>query len=146
MKRFKAAVIGGSGYGGAEIIRRLLIHPDVELIRVASIDFVGEPLGAAHFNLEQLSDLTFQNLSAADAARGMDVVFLALPHKVTAQKVPEILPTGARIIDLSGDFRLQDPAAYRQFYGVDHPHPELLGEFVYGLPELNRERIRQARC
>src|SRR5689334_5659156 len=65
MKRFKAAVIGGSGYGGAEIIRRLLLHPDVELCRVASIDYVGEPLGAAHFHLEGLSELTFENLAPA---------------------------------------------------------------------------------
>ena len=89
-KRFKAAVIGGSGYGGAELIRRLLIHPDVELVRVASIDYVGEALGAVHLSLERMTDLRFENISPAEAARGMDVVFLALPHKVTAQKVPEI--------------------------------------------------------
>ncbi|HJZ86138.1 MAG TPA: N-acetyl-gamma-glutamyl-phosphate reductase [Polyangia bacterium] len=146
MKRFKAAVIGGSGYGGAELIRRLLVHPEVELSRVASIDYVGQPFGGAHFNLEGLSDLRFENLTPAEAARGMDVVFLALPHKVTAQKVPEILPSGARIIDLSGDFRLQDAAAYHTFYGAEHPCPQLLREFVYGLPELNRDRIRRARC
>jgi N-acetyl-gamma-glutamyl-phosphate reductase len=145
MKRFKAAVIGGSGYGGAELIRRLLMHPEVELSRVASIDYVGQPLGAVHLNLEHRTDLRFVNLTPADAASGMDVVFLALPHKVTAEKVPEILPTGARIIDLSGDFRLQDPASYRTYYGAEHPHPELLPRFVYGLPELRREQLRSAR-
>jgi N-acetyl-gamma-glutamyl-phosphate reductase len=146
-KKFKAAVIGGSGYGGAELIRRLLIHPDVELARVSSIDYVGEPLGAVHLSLERMTDLKFENLTPADAAKGMDVVFLALPHKVTAQKVPEILSqTQARIVDLSGDFRLRDAAAYKKYYGVDHPHPEMLGSFVYGLPELNREAIRKARC
>ena len=146
-RKFKAAVIGGSGYGGAELIRRLLVHPDVELVRVASIDYVGEPLGSVHLSLERLSELRFENLAPAEAARGMDIVFLALPHKVTAQKVPEILSgTSARIVELSGDFRLRDAAAYKKYYGVDHPHPELLGTFVYGLPELNREAIRQARC
>ncbi len=144
-KRWKAAVIGSSGYGGAELIRRLLIHPQVELVRVASVDYVGEPLSAAHPNLEGATDLVFENLSPADAARGMDVVLLGLPHKVSAHKVPEILATGARIVDLSGDFRLRSAEAYQRYYGIEHPSKELLGTFVYGLPELNRERIRQAR-
>jgi len=145
-KRFRAAVMGGSGYGGAEMIRRLLLHPDVELARVASVDFIGEPLGAAHPSLEGRTDLVFQDLSPAAAAEGMDVMLLALPHKVTAHKVPEIaaLPS-VKIVDMSGDFRLQDPAAYEKYYGQKHPHPGLLPGFVYGLPELNRERIRKAR-
>lgn len=144
-KQWKAAVIGGSGYGGGEIIRRLVLHPDVELVRVASIDYVGEPVSAAHPNLEGLCELRFENLEAKDAARGMDLVFLGLPHKVSAHKVEEIIPTGARIVDLSGDFRLKDLAAYERYYATKHPAPQLLGEFVYGLPELNRERIRGAR-
>ena len=143
-KRFKAAVIGGSGYGGAEMIRRLLMHPDVDLVRVASIDAVGEPVGAVHPNLEGV-DLRFENLTPAEAARGCDVALLALPHKVTAAKVPELLAAGVAIVDMSGDFRLRDAAVYKQFYGADHPHPELLGTFVYGLPELNRDAIRKAR-
>jgi len=147
MKRFKAAVVGGSGYGGAELIRRLLLHPAIELVRVASVDHVGEPLSSAHPNLEGRTDLVFENLSPAEAAEGMDVVLLGLPHKVSAHKVPEIIGTGARIVDLSGDFRLSDPATYARFYGAEHPFPEMLRErsFVYGLPELNREAIRKAR-
>jgi len=145
MKRYKAAVIGGSGYGGAELIRRLLLHPHVELVRVASVDYVGEPLSAAHPNLEGHSDLRFENLSATEAARGCDVVLLALPHKVTAEKVAELWPTGVRILDLSGDFRLKSPASYQRYYGATHPAPELLAEAVYGLPELNRDQIRDAR-
>jgi len=145
-KRFRAAVMGGSGYGGAEMIRRLLLHPDVELARVASVDFIGEPLGAAHPSLEGRTDLVFQDLSPAVAADGMDVVLLGLPHKVAAHKVPEIaaLPS-VKIVDMSGDFRLQDPAAYEKYYGQKHPHPKFLPDFVYGLPELNREKIRKAR-
>ncbi|MBI3070531.1 MAG: N-acetyl-gamma-glutamyl-phosphate reductase [Deltaproteobacteria bacterium] len=145
-KRFKAAVIGGSGYGGAELIRRLLIHPDVELVRVASVDFVGEPLGAAHPNLDSMTDLRFENLAPRDAVAGCDIALLALPHKVTAAKVPELLATCVKIVDMSGDFRLRDAAAYERYYGAKHPHPDLLGTFVYGLPELNREKIRVARC
>ena len=141
-KRFKAAIIGGSGYGGGEMIRRLLLHPEVELARVASIDYVGESVAAAHPNLAGFTDLRFEDLSAAEAAQGMDVVLLGLPHKVSAHKIPEILPTGAKIVDLSGDFRLSDVAAYEKFYATTHPAPELLDTFVYGLPELNRARIK----
>src|SRR5687767_6313753 len=146
MKRFKAAVIGGSGYGGAELIRRLLLHPEVELVRVASVDHVGQPLGAAHPSLTGRTPLRFENLAPAAAAAGCDVALLGLPHKVSAQIAPELLATGVKIVDMSGDFRLRDAAAYKRWYGAEHPHPELLGRFVYGLPELNREAIRAARA
>src|SRR6187431_2743411 len=144
-KRFKAAIIGGSGYGGAEMARRLLMHPDVELVRVASIDHVGEPLGAVHPNLDGATDLRFEDLTPAEAARGCDVALLALPHKVTAAKVPELCELGVKIVDMSGDFRLKDVAAYEKYYGTKHPCPELLPRFVYGLPELNRRAIQQAK-
>jgi LysW-gamma-L-alpha-aminoadipyl-6-phosphate/LysW-L-glutamyl-5-phosphate reductase len=145
-KRFKAAILGGSGYGGAEIMRRLLRHPHVELARVASVDSVGERVSSVHFSLEGQTDLRFENLSPADAAKGMDVVLLGLPHKVSAEKVPEIMASGARIVDLSGDFRLRDATIYKRYYGAPHPHAELLdGRFVYGLPELNREAIEKAK-
>jgi LysW-gamma-L-alpha-aminoadipyl-6-phosphate/LysW-L-glutamyl-5-phosphate reductase len=144
-KRFKAAIIGGSGYGGAELARRLLMHPDVELVRVASIDHVGEPLGAVHPNLDGATDLVFEDLAPAEAARGCDVALLALPHKVTAAKVPELIAAGVKIVDMSGDFRLRDLSLYEKFYGAKHPHPDLLGKFVYGLPELNRAAIKQAK-
>ncbi len=145
-KRFRAAVIGGTGYGGAELIRRLLIHPDVELIRVASVDLVGEPLSAADPALEQRTDLTFEGITPAEAARGVDVVLLGLPHRVSAQHVPSLaaLP-GLKVVDMSGDFRLKDAASYAAHYGAVHPCPELLGQFVYGLPELNRSLIQGAR-
>jgi LysW-gamma-L-alpha-aminoadipyl-6-phosphate/LysW-L-glutamyl-5-phosphate reductase len=146
VRRFQAAVIGGSGYGGGEMIRRLLMHPRVELVRVSSLDFVGEPLAAAHPNLERMTELVFEQLPPEEVAAGMDVVLLGLPHKVSAEVVPKLLPLGVKIVDMSGDFRLRDPLAYERYYGKRHPCPELLPEFVYGLPELFRERIRQSRC
>jgi N-acetyl-gamma-glutamyl-phosphate reductase len=145
-KRFKAAVIGGSGYGGAELVRRLILHPEVELVRVASVDYVGEPLAAAHPNLEGRTSLRFEALAPGEAAKGMDVVLLGLPHKVSAQKMPELMDSGARIVDLSGDFRLRDKDVYARYYGAEHPCPKLLdGTFVYGLPELSRNAIRGAK-
>jgi [amino group carrier protein]-6-phospho-L-2-aminoadipate/5-phospho-L-glutamate reductase len=113
MARYKAAVIGGSGYGANEIIRRLLVHPDVELIRVASIDYVDQPLGAPHPNLEGLSNLRLENIEPEEAARGADVVLLGLPHTVSARYVQRLVAAGVpKIVDLSGDFRLKDIAAY----------------------------------
>jgi len=146
MKRFKAVVIGGTGYGGAEMIRRLLIHPDVDLIRVVAVDHVGEPLGAVHPPLTGRSALRFENIPPAEAAQGCDVALLGLPHRVSAQHALGILQAGAKVVDMSGDFRLRDPAAYATYYGAAHPHPEALGTFVYGLPELNRAAIRTARA
>src|SRR5439155_149761 len=102
MKRFKAAVMGGSGYGGAELIRRLLLHPDVELVRVASVDFVGERLSDAHPTLEGATDLRFEKLPAEEVARGVDVVLLGLPHRVSAIEAPKLVATGVRIVDRAG--------------------------------------------
>ncbi|HEX4622730.1 MAG TPA: N-acetyl-gamma-glutamyl-phosphate reductase [Myxococcaceae bacterium] len=147
MARLKAVLIGGTGYGGAEILRRLLFHPHVQVARVTAADNIGKPVGSVHLNLAGLTDLVFEQVPAREAVAGMDVAFLAMPHKTTAKVVQEILPSGVRIVDLSGDFRLRDPAAYAKYYGVEHPAPELLreGAFAYGLPELDRAAIAKAR-
>src|SRR3954469_17577913 len=112
MKRFRAAVIGGSGYGGAELIRRLLIHPEVELVRVASVDYVGQPLGAAYPPLTGRTALHFEDLAPGAAAADGAVALLALPPKGSAGKAPELLAPRAKIVDMSGDFRLRDLASY----------------------------------
>src|SRR5574341_1896414 len=133
-KRFRAAVMGGTGYGGAEMIRRLLVHPEVELARVASVDLVGEPLGAAHLSLEGASELRFENLEPLQVAEGVDVVLSGLPHRVSAEKVGALARDGrVKVVDMSGDYRLRDAAAYERWYGARHPHPERLDVFVYGL-------------
>ena len=143
-KQFKAAVVGGTGYGGAELIRLLLAHPSVELGRVSSIDRVDEPLEAVHLNLTN-TGLTFEEIPLAEAADGMDVVFLGLPHKVSSTLAPAIEQLDAKVIDLSGDYRLKSKEAYLEFYGEEHPHQQHLdGRWVFGLPELYREQIRQA--
>ena len=143
-ERIRAAVIGGTGYGGAELIRQLLHHPSVDLVRVTSIDRVDEPLEAVHLNLTA-TGLTFQNIPPVDAAKDVDVVFLALPHKVSATMAAELKQVDARIIDLSGDFRLRDADQYAKYYGLEHPNPEELdGRWVYGLPELNAAQIKGA--
>ncbi len=143
--RFRAAVVGGTGYGGAELIRLLLAHPSVELARVSSIDRVGEPLEAVHINLND-TGLKFEEIPLQEAGSGVDAVFLGLPHKVSSSLAPELEKLDARVIDLSGDYRLKDADVYARFYGQQHPYPEQLdGRWVFGLPELYRDQIADAR-
>lgn len=142
--RFRAAVVGGTGYGGAELIRLLLGHPVVALSRVSSIDEVGKPLEAVHLNLHQ-TGLTFEEIPLSEAADGCDVVFLGLPHKVSCTLAPQLQQLSCKVIDLSGDFRLKDKDIYAQYYGHEHPYPEHLdGRWTFGLPELYRDEIKQA--
>ena len=138
----KATIVGGSGYVGGELLRLLLGHPDVEVAQVTSDTMAGKSVTRAHPNLRKSTILRF--VPHADR-RPADVTFLATPHGQSMGSMPEILSTGGLVIDLSADFRLRDPAAYPTYYGTDHPHPDLLGEAVYGLPELHREELRAAR-
>jgi N-acetyl-gamma-glutamyl-phosphate/LysW-gamma-L-alpha-aminoadipyl-6-phosphate reductase len=123
----------------------LLIHPDVELVRVCSIDHVGEPLSSAHPHLEGVTDLTFEALAPAKGAADVDVVLLGLPHTASIGVVEALLDSNVKIIDMSGAFRVKDLAAYARYYGGAHPRPELVEQFVYGLPELYRDKIRATR-
>jgi N-acetyl-gamma-glutamyl-phosphate reductase common form len=145
MAKAKVVLLGASGFAGAELLRRLLRHPAAEVIRVGSKDHVGQNVAAAHPNLEGATSLVFQDLPAADAIAGADVVLMGLPVAASLEVVAAAEQSGARIIDMSGAFRVPDVAAFARYYGQPHPRPELLGQFVYGLPELNRDRIRGAR-
>lgn len=141
----KVALIGGAGYGAAEILRHLIVRDDVEILRIASKDLVGQRIGEVHRTLEGFSDLVLEDLPPAEAAAGADLVFLAMPHKVTAAVALQLFDSGVRIIDLSGDFRLRNLEDYERDYAPGHPCPDRLGTFVYGMPELHRERIRDAQ-
>jgi N-acetyl-gamma-glutamyl-phosphate reductase len=134
----RAGILGASGYGGAELFRRLSHHPAVELTGFASRQFLGRPLGEGWPQLAGLTDATFS--SDDDVIAGADVLFFATPHAVTAPLVARARAAGKGVIDLSADFRL-DPAAFRQWYGVEHAHPELWSEARYGLVELHRREL-----
>lgn len=145
MSRTKVSILGGAGFGAAELLRHLVVRDDVEVLRVASKDHVGEPVGKVHRTLEGFSDLVLEDLPPKEAARGADFVFLGMPHKATAAVALELFDEDVRIIDLSGDFRLRNLEDYERDYAPGHPCPERLGTFVYGLPELFREKIKGAK-
>jgi N-acetyl-gamma-glutamyl-phosphate reductase len=145
MAKARIVLLGASGFAGAELLRRLLRHPAAEVTRVVAKDHVGKNVAAAHPNLEGATDLVFQDLPAAQAIAGADVVMMGLPVGASLEVVAAAEQTGARLIDMSGAFRVPNAAAFERYYGMPHPRPELLGKFVYGLPELNREKIRAAR-
>ncbi len=137
----KVGIVGGSGYTGGELLRLLLRHPKVEVAQVTSDSMAGKPIGRAHPNLRKVTDLTFTPHSDLEPC---DLLFLAMPHGRSMARMPDFLVRAGKVIDLSADFRLKDPALYREYYGVEHPRPDLLAQSVYGLPELHREAIRQA--
>jgi N-acetyl-gamma-glutamyl-phosphate reductase common form len=145
VKRFRAAILGGSGFAGAELCRRLFRHPAIEIARVGAADHVGELLSSAIPSLEGQTSLRFENPSAEEAVADVDVVVMGVPPEVSLSVVEAALAAGVRVIDLSGAFRLKSAARYAEFYGREHPRPDLLERFVYGLPELFRDQIRGAR-
>jgi N-acetyl-gamma-glutamyl-phosphate reductase len=145
MAKAKVALLGASGFAGAELLRRLLRHPAAEVIRVVAKDHVGQNVAEAHPHLEGQTELVFEDLTAHDAIAGADVVMMGLPVAASLEVVAAAEQSGARLIDMSGAFRISDASAFERYYGSAHPRPELLGRFVYGLPELNREQIRAAR-
>lgn len=144
-KTIKVSIIGGAGYGASEILRHLVVRDDVQILRVASKDHVGKPLGDVHKTLAGFTTLKLEDLPPREAAAGADVVFLGMPHKVTAKVAMELFDLPCKIIDLSGDFRLRNLVDYERDYAPGHPCPERLGTFAYGLPELFREQIKSAR-
>ena len=137
----KVSIVGGSGYTGGELLRVLLRHPKVEVAQVTSDSLAGKPVSRAHPNLRRITDLAFTPHAELEET---DVLFLATPHGQAMERMPEFLVRAAKVVDLSADFRLRDPALYETYYGVRHPHPEMLAKAVYGLPELHREAIRDA--
>ena len=140
----KAGIVGGTGYTGVELLRLLAQHPNVELKAITSRKEAGKAVSAIFPSLRGRVDLAFTE-PGAERLRGCDVVFFATPNGVAMNEARAILDAGARLVDLSADFRLRDIAEWERWYKVKHAAPELAGEAVYGLCELNRERIRGAR-
>ena len=140
----KAAIIGATGYTGSELVRILLLHPDVEITLITSESRAGEPFSQVHPQFENICDLKLQ---PADEIKNydVDVCFLALPHRVSMEYIQKWRDFNFKIIDLSGDYRLSSAEVYEQWYDKKHITPELVPEVPYGLPELYRDKISSAK-
>jgi len=143
MKPIRVGIFGGSGYGGSELIRILLFHPQAEIAFVTANEHAGKRVTDVHKNLLGLSDLSFETVPRdLSALPDVDVAFFALPHGQAIDLIPQ-MPANVKAVDLSGDFRINDPEAFKKFYKLDRS--DLQSEFIYGLTETNREAIRNAR-
>ena len=141
----KIAIHGAAGYTGRELLRILAGHPEVQVVQVSSGSFDGQAVGDVFPGLAPFYDLRFAGRDTVPPAE-VEVVFLGLPHGEAMAAVPPLLAAGKRVIDLSADFRLQDPTAYPAWYQRAHTAPELLASFAYGLTEWCREEVRAARA
>ena len=143
----KVAIVGASGYSGEELVRLLLNHPQAELTAVTSRQYAGQTLAQIFprfANHPRAKALRFSEPKVEVLSKQADIVFLALPHGVAAEYAIPLTQAGSIVIDLSADFRVKDPAVYKEFYAHDHPAPDMLGKAVYGLPEVYREQIKSA--
>jgi N-acetyl-gamma-glutamyl-phosphate reductase len=141
----KVGVMGASGFAGGELLRLLAGHPSFDAVVATGGSRAGEPLAEVHPHLAAGYPGLELDVTEAGVADGLDVVFLALPHGVSAALVPDLLDRVPLVVDLGADFRLHAPALYPVWYGGPHPAPELLGLAVYGIPELAGERLVGAR-
>lgn len=140
----KVGIIGGTGYTGSELLRILLRHPAVEVRAITSRAEAGKPVAGMFPNLRGATDLHFSDPGTTDLS-ACQVVFSATPNGVAMTQAEGLLDAGVRMIDLAADFRIRDRGTWEKWYGMTHACPGLLEEAVYGLPELNRDRVRTAR-
>ncbi|MBT1076321.1 N-acetyl-gamma-glutamyl-phosphate reductase [Geobacter grbiciae] len=138
------AVVGASGYTGVELLRLLYCHPEVAVTCITSEQSAGRPVAAVFPTLRNRYTQVLENLEPVRVAQKADLIFTALPHKAAMEVVPTFLELGKKVVDLSADYRFNDPAVYEKWY-EPHMDPENLKEAVYGLPEIRREKIGDAR-
>jgi N-acetyl-gamma-glutamyl-phosphate reductase len=137
----KVAVLGATGYTAVEAIKILLRHPQAEIVAVTSRQEGGTPVSSVHPSLVGRLDMPLEDLSPEQVGKRSDCVFSCLPHAASAEIIPQVLATGAKVVDFSADYRLDDAATYREWYAHEHPDAARLGSTVYGLPELFRKQI-----
>ncbi len=144
MDKIKVGIVGGTGYTGVELLRLLAIHPNAELTVITSRGEAGMPVADMFPSLRGYVDLKFSDPAQVDLSI-CDVVFFATPNGIAMQQTRELLAKNVRVIDLAADFRIKDVATWEKWYGMTHACPDLIAEAVYGLPEINRAQIRDAR-
>ncbi|HNQ81738.1 MAG: N-acetyl-gamma-glutamyl-phosphate reductase [Acidobacteriota bacterium] len=141
MGTIRAAIVGASGYAGGELLRLLLFHENVEVVRATSERNAGLPVTRRHPNLRKITGLCFSSSSELNEC---DLIFLCLPHGEGIKNIDHFMNQAPKIIDLSADFRLKRSEDRVKWYGSGHPRPELVNQFVYGIPELHREEMKKA--
>lgn len=141
----KCSIIGATGYAGVELVRLLDAHPHAELSHLVSKSYAGKTIDQIYPHFTKTFTHTLVDMNLEKIANESDVIFTALPHGASADVVATLYASGKKIIDLSADFRYQSPQVYEQWYGVPHPYPQLLKDSVYGLPELHRAEIPDAK-
>ena len=144
MSKLNIGIVGGTGYTGVELLRILAVHPHAQLTAITSRSEAGLPVADMFPSLRGFVDLRFTDPTEANLA-ACDVVFFATPNGIAMQQTRELLDKGVRVIDLAADFRIRDVAVWEKWYGMTHACADLIAEAVYGLPELNRDKIRSAR-
>ncbi|MFL9559166.1 N-acetyl-gamma-glutamyl-phosphate reductase [Acinetobacter baumannii] len=144
MHVISVGIVGGTGYTGVELLRILLRHPKAQVQVLTSRTEAGKPVADMFPNLRGHTDLQFSDLNI-DALKECDVVFFATPHGVAMQHAKDLITAGTKVIDLAADFRLQNLEQFEKWYGMEHACPDVLKDSVYGLTELNREKIKQAQ-
>lgn len=144
MKKIKVAVAGASGYAGGELLRILITHPKVKVVAATSEKSAGKPVWTSFPSLSGLTELTLESLDPEEIAKKADIVFLALPHKSSSSAAAIIYDEGKKLIDLSADLRLKNEEVYEKWYGEKHSYPELLKKSVFGLTEINLDKIKKA--
>ena len=141
----KVGIVGASGYVGGEVVRLLLSHPEAEVSMVTSTKHVGEYLHRIHPSLKSFTELTFSELNYDKMSDNCDLVFTAVPHGTATEIVKAFYDRGMKIIDLSADYRLHNADDYTKWYGWEHPHPDYLSKSIFGIPELHRDKIKNAQ-
>jgi N-acetyl-gamma-glutamyl-phosphate reductase len=141
----QVGIVGASGYTGAELIRLLHLHPRAELSYLTAHTYAGKTVGELYPHLLPYAEMRFADFAAGEALEQAEVFFICLPHGEAMQAVPQLIDGGAKVIDLSADFRLDSAAQYQEWYGLEHSAAAFLEEAVYGLPEVNRAAIAEAR-
>ncbi|EEG77379.1 N-acetyl-gamma-glutamyl-phosphate reductase [Dethiobacter alkaliphilus] len=139
----KVAIIGATGYTGRELAGILARHPHVQPTYLTSESFAGQRLSDVYPQFRSVVDVTLEKPDM-DKVAECDFIFSALPHGLSVDTVPQLVSTGKKVVDLSGDFRLKDGGLYADWYGYEHNQPQLLANSVYGLPEVNRQQIKKA--
>lgn len=141
----KAGIIGATGYAGAELARLLANHREAEVIWYGSHSYVGQEYTQIYQNMYEIADSTCLDDNMAEVARQADIIFTATPQGLCASLIQEDILSGTKVIDLSADFRIKDVKKYEAWYNIQHPAPQFIDEAVYGLCEINRDQIRNAR-